>query len=150
MPTDRANRPDLSVTFGHLHGGERARSGAFRAWLVLDIRVAFSMSALRLTGATIAVLDVLLGARDDDPVWGPRVCQDADLGPGTVYPILERLASLGWVESWWEDEQPSGRPRRRFFRLTGEGRAAVAAAYAARSARRRRWAPAAPEGGGAP
>jgi DNA-binding PadR family transcriptional regulator len=94
-----------------------------------------------LTGATVAVLDVLLTAGAADPVWGLRICRDADLGPGTVYPILERLAELGWVRSWWEDEQPSGRPRRRFFELTGTGRAGVAEAYAARAARRRRWLP---------
>jgi PadR family transcriptional regulator PadR len=130
----------------------RAVPGGGMALLVLDIRAILGgMSGVRLTGATVAVLDVLLGARESDPVWGLRVCQDADLGPGTVYPILERLSSLGWVESWWEDEQPSGRPRRRFFKLTGEGRAAVAAAYAARGARRRRWAPRpAGEGGGGP
>ncbi|MGX6603600.1 PadR family transcriptional regulator [Micromonosporaceae bacterium Da 78-11] len=93
----------------------------------------------RLTGATWGVLDTLTAGRDDDPVYGLRVCAEADLGPGTVYPILERLAGLGWVESWWEAEQPSGRPRRRYYRLTGAGRLGVVEARAAQDRRRRRW-----------
>ncbi|MBG0564900.1 PadR family transcriptional regulator [Actinoplanes aureus] len=105
----------------------------------------------RLTQPTLAVLDVLTHASDEDPVYGLRVCDEADLGPGTVYPILERLAEIGWIESWQEAEQPSGRPRRRYYRMTGVGRLQLAEARAARAARRRRWAPFTPkvESGGA-
>jgi PadR family transcriptional regulator PadR len=92
----------------------------------------------RLTKATMAVLDVLASATaDDDPVWGLRICERADIGPGTVYPILERLAEFGWIESWWESGQHPGRPARRYYRLTGVGRTESAAARAARDARRR-------------
>jgi DNA-binding PadR family transcriptional regulator len=94
------------------------------------------MAPPRLTKSTIAVIDVLMRATDDDPVWGLRICERADLGSGTVYPILDRLAELGWIESQWEAEQPSGRPRRRYYRLTGAGRLEYAAARAARDARR--------------
>ena len=95
----------------------------------------------RLTKATLAVIDVLAVATDDDPTWGLRICEEADLGPGTVYPILERLAEVGWLTSYWEAEQPSGRPRRRYYELTGAGRTESAAAKAARESRRRRWRP---------
>lgn len=91
----------------------------------------------RMTQPTRAVLAVLSAASEDDPVFGLRICDDADLGPGTVYPILERLAELGWVESRWETDQPSRRPRRRYYWLTGAGRVESAEALAAR---RRRWA----------
>jgi Predicted transcriptional regulators len=92
---------------------------------------------LRLTKPTQAVVNVLMQSTREDPVWGLRICEFADLGPGTVYPILDRLAELGWIESWWEAEQPAGRPRRRYYQLTGAGRLEYAAALAARNARRR-------------
>ena len=95
----------------------------------------------RLTKPTLAVLDVLMQATDDDPVWGFRICERADLGSGTVYPILDRLAELGWIEATWEAEQPRGRPRRRLYQMTGLGRTEFPSARAERDSRRRRWLP---------
>jgi len=93
-------------------------------------------SRLRLTKPTLAVLQVLAEASPDDPPWGLRICELADLGSGTVYPILERLSDLGWVESWQEADQPPGRPRRRFYRFTELGTRSTAQAVSARAARR--------------
>ena len=47
----------------------------------------------------------------------------AGLPSGTIHPILGRLERLGWVESRWEDIDPSqaGRPARRYYRLTTDG-----------------------------
>jgi PadR family transcriptional regulator PadR len=42
---------------------------------------------------------------------------------GTIYPLLSRLRRDGLVESTWQ-ESPSGPPRR-YYRLTGAGRAAL-------------------------
>ncbi|MEE4540357.1 helix-turn-helix transcriptional regulator [Streptomyces sp. V4-01] len=100
---------------------------------------------IRLTRPTIAVLDVLLAATDDQPPWGLSICMDADLGSGTVYPILDRLLNVGWVESHEETGPHPGRPARRYYRLTGAGRAATRAALNARRERMRSWTPA-PEG----
>jgi PadR family transcriptional regulator len=44
---------------------------------------------------------------------------------GTIYPLLSRLRRDGLVESTWQ-ESPSGPPRR-YYRLTGTGRAALEA-----------------------
>jgi DNA-binding PadR family transcriptional regulator len=101
-----------------------------------------------LTAATRAVLDVLLATGPGEYIWGLRICERADLGPGTVYPILERLSEAGWIEGRWEAGHPSGRPRRRYYQVTGGGRAAIAEAFAARTARRRRWNRLAPTAGG--
>jgi DNA-binding MarR family transcriptional regulator len=90
----------------------------------------------RLTKPTIAVLEVLLASTDDDPAWGLRLCRDADLGSGTVYPILDRLQERGWVTSWTEREPHPGRPARRYYQLTGEGRRLSQEALAARRAAR--------------
>jgi PadR family transcriptional regulator PadR len=42
---------------------------------------------------------------------------------GTLYPILMRLEKARWLESKWEQLDPSegGRPRKRFYRLTALG-----------------------------
>lgn len=98
-------------------------------------------SRLRLTKPTLAVLGVLMSAGPDDRVWGFRLCEEADLGSGTVYPLLERLERNGVVRSFWEDPAPPNRPPRRFYELTSAGRQEVAVAIAARAASRRRWLP---------
>jgi PadR family transcriptional regulator, regulatory protein PadR len=43
---------------------------------------------------------------------------------GTVYPLLTRIRKEGLVETFWEDS-PQG-PARRYYRLTTEGRHALA------------------------
>lgn len=42
---------------------------------------------------------------------------------GTLYPILTRFERVGWLDSEWEELDPSeaGRPRRRLYRLTAKG-----------------------------
>lgn len=53
---------------------------------------------------------------------------------GTLYRALHRLEAAGLVESHWEDPDTAadeGRPRRRIYRITGAGAAALATAHAA-------------------
>jgi DNA-binding PadR family transcriptional regulator len=72
--------------------------------------------------------------------YGLEIGDDAGLPSGTIHPILARLERLGWVESRWEDVDPSeaGRPARRYYRLTTDGveraRDGLARAYRPRSA----------------
>jgi DNA-binding transcriptional regulator PaaX len=87
---------------------------------------------------TLTVLDVIAAAAlADEEVWGLRICQSSGLGTGTVYPILERLQAAGWIDASWEEGQPSGRPRRRFYALTEAGRLGRAEAHAKRAGRQR-------------
>lgn len=49
---------------------------------------------------------------------------------GTLYKALGRLAEQGFLESAWEDPELAvreGRPRRRLYRITGEGARRLAA-----------------------
>lgn len=75
---------------------------------------------------TPAVLHILL-ALSDGPLHGyaimQRVEEDSgiEMGPGTIYGTIQRLEDAGRVE-----EVASEGDRRRVFRITGEGRRALA------------------------
>src|SRR5689334_18585316 len=93
--------------------------------------------ALRMTIPLQLVLDVLL----EDPereLYGLEIGGAAGLASGTVHPLLARLEGRGWLESRWEDIDPSsqGRPARRYYRLTGQGVEGAQAALARVRARR--------------
>lgn len=80
------------------------------------------MSSPRMTGATQLVLRELLA----DPAaekYGLEICKAVGLASGTVHPLLYKFEDLGWLESRFEEIDPSdaGRPRRRFYRLTPDG-----------------------------
>ena len=96
------------------------------------------MAPPRLTKSMIAVLEVLIAATRDAPAWGLSICMDADLGSGTVYPLLDRLSELGWVSSWQETGAHPGRPPRRYYELTNTGRVQALAALRTRRERRLR------------
>jgi DNA-binding PadR family transcriptional regulator len=84
---------------------------------------------------TTAVLHVLLalggGERHGYGILKDVLTQSdgkVKLGPGTIYGTLERLMETGWVE---ECDAPAGArdedARRRYYRLTREGRTALKA-----------------------
>ena len=55
--------------------------------------------------------------------YGLELSAASGLPSGTIHPILARLEKLGWLESHWEDVDPTkeGRPRRRYYRLSPDG-----------------------------
>jgi PadR family transcriptional regulator, regulatory protein PadR len=57
---------------------------------------------------------------------------------GTLYKALDRMERAGLLESRWEDPEiavEQGRPRRRLYRITGNGESASARAELERDAR---------------
>ena len=68
---------------------------------------------------------VVLALADEPTTWryGYELCRQLDLKPGSLYPILVRLADRGLLETAWETDGPAGRPPRHLYRLTGSGRA---------------------------
>jgi DNA-binding MarR family transcriptional regulator len=83
----------------------------------------------RITLPTAAVLRQML----QDPAgsfYGLALAEATSFPSGTIYPILARLEAAGWVQSFWEQEDPAvlERPRRRMYQLTAAG------AHAARDA----------------
>lgn len=79
-----------------------------------------------MTTHTLKVLSAMLN--DHDKEWyGLELCKHSGLKPGTIYPILDRLLRVQWLQRRWEDIDPAveGRPRRRLYRLTGAGASAA-------------------------
>lgn len=85
----------------------------------------------RMTLPTRLVLEVLLATPTQER-YGLEIGTAAGLLSGTVHPILARLEGVRWLESRWEDIDPSeqGRPQRRYYRLTGIGVESARAALA--------------------
>jgi PadR family transcriptional regulator, regulatory protein PadR len=82
---------------------------------------------MRMTTSSLKVLGAFLSTHRE--LSGAQISEITGLASGTLYPILIRLEQEKWLQSEWEKGDPKelGRPRRRFYRITGLG---------ARSARR--------------
>jgi len=73
----------------------------------------------------------ILHAIADGSRFGFDIMDATGLTSGTVYPTLDKLESLGYVSSRWEDVKRARRdkrPPRRYFDLTASGAQALAAA----------------------
>jgi DNA-binding PadR family transcriptional regulator len=81
------------------------------------------VNPLRVTAAVAKVLSAFL----EDPAtdrYGLDLMRASGHPSGTLYPILLRLQNAGWIEAYWEEIDPvaAGRPARRYYRLTPDGR----------------------------
>jgi PadR family transcriptional regulator, regulatory protein PadR len=86
-----------------------------------------SRRARQPSAHTLAVL----GALANGASYGFDIMDATGLPSGTVYPILARAESRGWVSSFWEDpatHRAAGRPPRKYYRLAAEGRQVLVAA----------------------
>jgi DNA-binding PadR family transcriptional regulator len=84
---------------------------------------------------TPAMFHILLGLADR-PRHGlgivheveQRTAGDVKLGPGLLYGSIKKLSQLGLIEDWAERPDPNeDDPRRRYYRITERGLAAVRA-----------------------
>lgn len=72
----------------------------------------------------------ILAAIRDGHAYGLELVARTGLASGTVYPTLARLRRAGLVAARWEDQRVAereGRPRRRYYELTGDGAGALRA-----------------------
>ncbi|MDL5154435.1 PadR family transcriptional regulator [Actinomycetospora termitidis] len=95
--------------------------------------------SLRITAALRDVLAVFM-LDPEAEYYGLELARGADLPSGTLYPLLARLEGRGLVESRNEDPEiylGTGRPPRRYYRLTRDGAALAAEALTPRRAGRR-------------
>lgn len=82
-----------------------------------------------LSAATVSVLRAIA----QGTAYGFDIMDETGLPSGTVYPILTRLTRRGLLDSRWEDpeiEREGGRPPRRYYTMTDEGRQALEQAVA--------------------
>jgi len=82
---------------------------------------------IRMTHITALVLRAI----GDGYRYGFDIMDATGLASGTVYPALRRIERAGLLRSRWEAATAaldSGRPRRRLYELTAEGRRSLAAA----------------------
>lgn len=75
---------------------------------------------VRVTPQMLKLLNALAEASTADR-YGFELSKLTGLKSGTIYPILARLEQAGWLTSGWESAEVPGRPRRRYYRLSGEG-----------------------------
>lgn len=97
------------------------------------------MSDKRMTEPTRKVLQALLDGFEQEH-YGLALSRQADIPHGTMYGILVRLESWGWVEHRLEYPDDRAAPPRRYYRLTRDGaaRAQAALAHAAEARSHRR------------
>ena len=72
----------------------------------------------------------ILHAVADGNRFGFDIMDATGLTSGTVYPALDKLESIGYLTSRWEDVRAARRdkrPPRRYFDLTATGASALAA-----------------------
>ena len=84
---------------------------------------------MNLTYSTTLALEALAAGHS----YGFDIMDATGLPSGTVYPLLRRLEREGCVTAHWENETTArreGRPARREYRLTAQGRALLARARA--------------------
>ena len=85
------------------------------------------MAKVNLSLSATAILQALAHGYQ----YGFDIMDVTGLPSGTVYPALRRLEKTGVVESRWEDETTAHkdqRPARKYYKLTGAGKAALAEA----------------------
>ena len=77
---------------------------------------------IRMTLYVQCLLNVFLSDSNDQH-YGLELAEQAGVPIGSIYPILARLETTGWLTSAWEDinEAKEGRRARRYYRLTGVG-----------------------------
>ena len=77
---------------------------------------------IRLSGPTLKVLKLML-EKPREGRSGAEISRALGIGSGTLYPLLARLENADWMKSEWEQVDPAevGRPRKRFYKLTGQG-----------------------------
>jgi DNA-binding PadR family transcriptional regulator len=86
---------------------------------------------IRMTLQTLRVLESFFENVSGE-LAGADIQKRSGLASGTLYPILLRLESAGWLMSRWEQVDPvsAGRPRRRLYRFTPDGFARAGEAFA--------------------
>ena len=85
------------------------------------------MEPARISHTTALILQTIHAGA----VYGFDVMEQTGLPSGTVYPALRRLEKDGLIKGSWEEAKSAfrqDRPRRRYYKLTREGKQTLQAA----------------------
>jgi DNA-binding PadR family transcriptional regulator len=74
---------------------------------------------VRLLSPNAARLLALFLATPERPLYGYELMRSTGIKSGSLYPVLGRFESLGWLVGSME-ESPGGRPPRRVYTLTSD------------------------------
>ena len=79
----------------------------------------------RVSAKGLKVLNAFVEAGNRE-LSGAEIFERTRILSGTLYPILIRFKTAGWLVDRWEDNQPVelGRPKRRYYKLTAVGQRA--------------------------
>jgi len=99
---------------------------------VIDIDVLTRKFQKELNAGTTALVLLGLLARRGEPLYGYEIAKTLAAGDpeltlgkqGALYPVLRALADEGLLESWVEPSVAG--PPRRYYRITPDGRSALA------------------------
>ena len=94
------------------------------------------MSTKSLNGASIAA--IILSILQNGDSYGYDIINQVrkrsngqvEWAAGSLYPVMHRMQTNGWIEDYWFE--PDGERRRRYYRITKKGEKALAA-------ERRKW-----------
>lgn len=76
----------------------------------------------RITAHALRVMGAIMNASSGE-MSGVDISKQSGMMSGTMYPLLLRLEDAGLLRSRWETDDPHvlGRPRRRYYSVTGLG-----------------------------
>jgi PadR family transcriptional regulator, regulatory protein PadR len=87
-------------------------------------------SSMRTTHALVQLAAALMAAPEDRH-WGYQLSKASGVRSGAMYPRLTSMLEEGWLSDGWETQkEASGRPPRRYYRLTEKGKVELGAILA--------------------
>jgi PadR family transcriptional regulator PadR len=85
---------------------------------------------MRTTHALVQLAAALMAAPEDRH-WGYQLSKASGVRSGAMYPRLTSMLEEGWLSDGWETrEEAGGRPPRRYYRLTEQGKVELGAILA--------------------
>lgn len=81
---------------------------------------------MKISGRALELL-MLMAVRPQQEVSGYEISKSLGISSGTLYPLLLKAENAGLLQARWEGGDPSelGRPRRRYYQISGQGIDAV-------------------------
>jgi PadR family transcriptional regulator PadR len=79
------------------------------------------MASIRKPSAAAQALLAAFLAAPANWRHGYDLTKETSVGAGTLYPLLDRWARQGLLESEWREADAPGRPARHAYRLTADG-----------------------------